>query len=252
MLSLQKLVILIGITALGWLVGSLLNYLADILPAEPRRWSAVCPQCQTARRWSDYFLFKRCGTCGAKRSLRTWITQIGSIAAVLVLWIYPPDRFGFWMILPCMLYFSLVAVIDIEHHLILHVVSMAGAVIVIPIGLIWNGLVSTLIGGVAGAVIMFLLYYLGELFRRWISRARHEEVVEEALGFGDVTLSAVLGLLLGWPKITFAIIMAILLAGLASGLYLLTMLVRKKYLPFTAIPYGPFLLIGAVVLIYLA
>lgn len=252
MLILPNLLILIGITALGWLVGSLLNYLADILPAEPREWKAVCPQCHTVRRWSDYLLSKRCGTCGAKRALRTWITQIGSIIGVLALWVFPPDRFGFWMILPCMLYFALVAVIDIEHHLILHVVSLAGAVIVIPIGLIWNGLVSTLIGGLAGALIMFLLFYLGELFRSWISRARHEEVVEEALGFGDVTLSAVLGLLLGWPKITFAIVTAILLAGLASGLYLLTMLARKKYLPFTAIPYGPFLLIGAVVLIYLA
>jgi len=252
MLSLQNLALLIGITALGWLVGSLLNYLADILPAEPRRWEAVCPQCQTARRWSDYLLFKPCGTCGSKRSLRAWSTQAGSIVAILALWIYPPDRFGFWMILPCLVYFALVAAIDIEHHLILHIVSLAGAVIVIPIGLIWNGLVSTLIGGLAGALIMFLLFYLGELFRRWISRARHEEVVEEALGFGDVTLSAVLGLLLGWPKITFAIVTAILLAGLASGLYLLTMLARKKYLPFTAIPYGPFLLIGAVILIYLA
>ena len=242
----------LGVAALGWVAGSLLNYLADILPAEPRRWKTICSQCQTVRHWSDYLLVKPCGTCGAKRSLRAWITQLGSVAAILALWFYPPDRFGFWMILPCMLYFALVAVIDIEHHLILHVVSLAGAIIVIPIGILWNGIVSTLIGCLAGALIMFLLFYLGELFRRWISRVRHEEVVEEALGFGDVTQSAVLGLLLGWPKISFAIIAAILLAGLASGLYLLTMLARKKYMPFTAIPYGPFLLIGAVILIYLA
>ncbi len=252
MVIFTNLLTLIGLIVMGWLVGSLLNFLADILPEEPRTWRARCLACRSVRSWLDYVLLRACPVCGKKQSSRTVVTQLLSVVGIIALWAYPPDRFGFWAILPCMIYFALVAIIDIEHHLILHIVTLAGALLVLPTGILWNGALSTLIGGAAGALIMFILFYLGELFRRWISRARHEEVVEEALGFGDVTLSAVLGLLLGWPKIAFNIITAIVLAGLASGLYLLIMLLRKKYLPFTAIPYGPFLLIGAVILIYLA
>lgn len=252
MIILTNLLAVAGLILLGWLIGTLLNYLADVLPIEPRKRQAVCAACQSPYRWQDYLLMKPCQTCHHSRAKRAWIVQAGSILGLVALWFFPPDRFGFWAILPCMVYFALVAIIDIEHRLILHVVSLAGAIVVLPTGISWNGIASTLIGGLAGALIMFLLFYLGELFRRGISRARKEEVVEEALGFGDVTLSAVLGLLLGWPKISFDIVAAILLAGLVSGIFLLWMLIRKNYHPFMAIPYGPFLLIGAVILIYLA
>jgi len=236
----------------GWFTGVLLNYLADMLPTSPRKWQTNCPACQKPRLLNDYLTMRACRFCGQKRSRRIWIVQIGAVLASVLLWFFPPDRFGFWVIFPFMAYFALVAIIDIEHRLILHIVSLVGAILVLPIGLAWNGWISTLIGGAAGAGIMLALYLLGELFRRSVSRTRHEEVTEEALGFGDVTLSAVLGLMLGWPKIGFDIIFAIFLAGLVSAAYLLWMAVRRNYHPFTAIPYGPFLLIGAIILIYLA
>lgn len=252
MILLANALIFIGLVFLGWLIGLLLNYLADALPAQPRNWKMICPTCQTQRVWIDFVTLKACRNCGRQRSWRAWIVQIGSVLGLIILWICPPDRFGFWWTLPYMVYIALVAIIDIEHRLIFHVVSLVGALLVLPLGLSWNGLASTLIGGAAGAGIMLALFFLGELFRRAVSRARHEEVTEEALGFGDVTLAAVLGLMLGWPKISFDIVFAILLAGLVSGLYMLWMAVRRNYHPFTAIPYGPFLLAGAIVLIYMA
>lgn len=252
MVILTNILIVIGLTILGWLISALLNYLADALPVEPRNWRAACPTCQAQGSLQDYLLLRSCSNCGRRRSRRARIVQFGSVLGVILLWAFPPDRFGFWWILPYMTYMALIAIIDIEHRLILHVSSLIGAILVLPLGISWNGWASTLIGGAAGAAIMFALFFLGELFRRGISRARHEEVVEEALGFGDVTLSAVLGLMLGWPKISFDIVFAILLAGIVSGLYLLWMAVRRNYHPFTAIPYGPFLLAGAIILIYMA
>jgi len=85
-----------------------------------------------------------------------------------------------------------------------------------------------------------------------VSRARKQPIEEIALGFGDVNLCGVLGLMLGWPRIWVNLLFAVLLGGLVSGGYILFMLVRKRYQPFTAIPYAPFLIIAAVVLIYLA
>jgi hypothetical protein len=39
--------------------------------------------------------------------------------------------------------------------------------------------------------------------------------------------------------------------GLVSGLYVLARIFSKKYAAFTAIPYAPFLLVGAAILIFL-
>jgi leader peptidase (prepilin peptidase)/N-methyltransferase len=73
---------------------------------------------------------------------------------------------------------------------------------------------------------------------------------DEALGFGDVILGGILGLLLGWPAIIAGLFFAILLAGGVSIIYLILTLVTRKYKAFTFIPYGPFMIAGASVLIF--
>jgi leader peptidase (prepilin peptidase)/N-methyltransferase len=71
-----------------------------------------------------------------------------------------------------------------------------------------------------------------------------------ALGFGDVNLSGVLGLLLGWPAILVGLLLAVLLAGIVSLIYLIIMLALRRYRLFTALPYGPFLIAGAGLIIF--
>jgi prepilin signal peptidase PulO-like enzyme (type II secretory pathway) len=72
----------------------------------------------------------------------------------------------------------------------------------------------------------------------------------EALGFGDVNLSGVLGLILGWPLILPTLFLSILIGGVVSLVYMLTMLAFRRYQLLMAIPYGPFLVSGAVLLIF--
>jgi leader peptidase (prepilin peptidase)/N-methyltransferase len=98
---------------------------------------------------------------------------------------------------------------------------------------------------------MLVLFYFGILFTRILSRKRGEPMDEVALGFGDVILSLILGLLLGWPGITAGLFFAVLAGGLGSGIYLLVNKLTKGYENFTAIPYAPFLLLGAVLLIFI-
>jgi leader peptidase (prepilin peptidase)/N-methyltransferase len=113
-----------------------------------------------------------------------------------------------------------------------------------------HGLVETLAGGAAGFILMLGLYYLGVLFSRWIGKRRGKAIDEEALGFGDVNLSGILGLLLGWPGILAGLIIAVMLGGAVSLIYLVYMLVTRQYKLFTPIPYGPFLVLSAVSLLY--
>ena len=71
-----------------------------------------------------------------------------------------------------------------------------------------------------------------------------------ALGFGDVNLSGVLGLMLGWPLVFVGLVVAVLLGGFVSMIYIIIKLITRKYNAFMALPYGPFLVVGAVILIY--
>jgi prepilin signal peptidase PulO-like enzyme (type II secretory pathway) len=143
-----------------------------------------------------------------------------------------------------------VFVIDLEHRLILHPVSLVGVAIGLFVGIWLHGLLVTILGGLAGFGIMLGLYLLGYLFAKGIARKRNQDLDEDALGFGDVMLGGVLGLLLGWPGIVLGIIVAILLGGVVSLIFVFILLIRGKYQSFIAIPYGPFLVIGSVGLLF--
>ncbi len=148
--------------------------------------------------------------------------------------------------------FALITVIDIEHRLLLHIVSGPAALV---IGLLRSldpnqGLTKTLLGGLAGFGAFLLLYFLGQLFARGMSKLRGEKIEEVAFGFGDVTLAGLIGLTVGWTGVIVALVLGILLAGIFSLLFIIVRLFRRRYTPFMPIPYGPFLILGAMLVYY--
>lgn len=163
---------------------------------------------------------------------------------------FDPGKLGFITSLAVLFYFGVVIVIDIEHRLIMHPTSIAGAILCGAVGIWQHGILATLLGGLAGFSIMLAVYWLGDKFARWLAQRRKIEMEEEALGFGDVALSGVLGLLLGWPGIIAGLILAVLLGGAGSLIVVVYALITKKYHAFMAIPYGPFLIIAAGLLIF--
>jgi leader peptidase (prepilin peptidase) / N-methyltransferase len=168
----------------------------------------------------------------------------------VVLPILPPGRLPPLMGLMMLTYFLLVGVIDVEHRLILGPISQIGIALGLLIGIYLHNILYTLIGGLAGAGIMWLLYLAGRLFSQFLSKRQGVPIDDEALGFGDVYVAAIIGLILGWPGITAGLLGAILLGGVISGLYLLVMLIAKRYHSNTALPYAPFLLLAVVLLLY--
>ncbi|MCL5434892.1 MAG: A24 family peptidase, partial [Patescibacteria group bacterium] len=84
-----------------------------------------------------------------------------------------------------------------------------------------------------GSFIFFLLLFLA-------TRGK-------GMGFGDVKLSFLLGLVLGFPKIILALYLAFL-TGAISGIILI--LWRKKRSLKETIPFGPFLTIGALIALF--
>lgn len=253
---------------LGWLAGLLVNYASDVLPVTRRFSQPTCKDCGTPYSWSDYLLLRACRTCGERRSLRTWLVQLLATGSFIYFWIHPPKALDspLWMIV--LVYFGILVVIDLEHRLILYPTSIFGAILGLIVGtsihsqINNNGLLAglglSILGGIFGFGIMFVLYKLGEIVARYRARkmvaAGQADDEEEALGGGDVYLAGVLGLMLGWPFIWYALVLGVLLGGLISLVFLLTLVVRRRYSSealMTFIPYGPYFIISAFYFLFL-
>jgi len=235
------------------LIGSVLvNYLSDVLPFTRKLSGPVCHDCQAGLPFGSYLLNRPCGECGAAPTLRHWVVIIlGPILAVLMHQ-YPISNLGLWGGISWMVFFGLVVVIDLEHRLILHPVSLVGAGLGLVFGIFNHGVFNTLLGGVSGFGAMLILYLLGNQFIKFLSKARDEEIDEVALGFGDVNLAGVMGLLLGWPGVVGGLFLAIILGGVVSGIFLMIQFIRKRYRALQALPYGPFLVLSTIILLVLS
>ena len=132
--------------ALGWLAGLFINYVSDVLPFTRRFSQPVCAHCQAPFSWSDYLLLRSCRNCGRMRSLRTWLVQIVTTAAFLYFWLFPSERLGIPLTMIVLVYFLIITVIDLEHRLILHPTSMAGAALGLIVGTFIYSKKYTLLG----------------------------------------------------------------------------------------------------------
>lgn len=225
---------LITYLVVGLLCGLLVNYFADVLPATRR---LAKP---------DWWPLNGAGLREYFSRPRVLIVIALSLLAAFLIYQFPPTEFPVYLFTSVLVYFLIVTVIDIEHRVVMHPVSVAGAVLMGGIGLWRHDLQSTLIGGVAGFGFMLAVYYLGDWLGRLMARARNESWEETALGFGDVNLAGVIGLLMGWPGVVAALFVGMLAAGVFSAGYLLVTMVGGKYRAFASIPYAPFLCLGAV------
>lgn len=220
---------------IGFLAGLLVNYLADVLPAT-RRLSRPPWWPLSAQAAGSYL-----------HSARHFVVHVVLLLAILYIFQNPPAGFSVYLFTCVLVYFLLITVIDIEHRVVMHPVSIAGALGLGAIGLLRHGLAPTLLGGLAGFGLMLALYGVGDLLGRLLARLRQQPWQETALGFGDVNLAGVIGLLMGWPGVLAALVTGILLAGVYSlGLVLLSLL-RGRYSLFASIPYAPFMCLGAVI-----
>lgn len=236
---------------LGLILGYFINYLSDVLPRTRNFSQPICAMCESPRHFRDYIFLRNCTNCETGVTSRFKLVLVFSAFIVGLLWLYPPHHLVFWLSIICFVYLSVIAIIDLEHRVILNQMAIAGIILGLITGISINGIIPTLIGGAAGFGIMLALYLLGELFSRYMAKKRGIESDEVALGFGDVNLGGILGLMLGWPVILACLLFAILFGGLISGGIVTWMLIKHDYKPFTAIPYAPFMIISGSVLLYL-
>jgi len=243
---------------LGLAVGAVINVLADDLPHRTEFRQPRCPACDqryTPLQWVAVVAFLsgrgRCGFCDASLALRRVLVEI--VSALMLVLLY--DKFGptikFLLLAMLLEGLWLITIIDFEHRLILYATIFPMIGIAVLYGLFGanRGLTRTLIGGLVGFGVVYLIYLLGWVFGAVAARTRGEPLSEIPFGGGDVNLAGVIGLAVGWSGILLSLFITVMTGGLGALIYVLFMSSRRRYDAFTPIPYGPFLVLGAVVLL---
>jgi leader peptidase (prepilin peptidase)/N-methyltransferase len=230
----------------GAMVGSFLNVCIFRLPKEESIiWpGSHCPHCKKPIRFYDniplisYLLLKgKCRHCKKPISFQyPLIEGITALSSLFLVMKFGPS-------LSYLFYFAFVAalivitVIDLYHQIIPDAISLPGigvgllASLLIPQITFFNSLIGILLGG--GSLFIVATFY------QWLFK-------REGMGGGDIKLLAMIGAFLGWKAVLLTILLSSLI-GSVTGI--LMMVVKGKDFKY-AIPFGPFLSLGAVISLF--
>jgi len=227
---------------MGAVVGSFLNVVAYRLPRHESllRPRSRCPSCGTPVRPYDnvpilsYLLLRgRCRSCSTAISSRYPLVEALTAALCVGVLLAHRSAAGIALSLALVLLVIPAALIDLEHRIIPNRLTALGAVLALAIGSALDpaGEPERLIAGASagGLLLIAALAYPG------------------GMGMGDVKLAAVMGLFLG--RAVAPAIMIALLAGVLVGVAVIARKGARQGRK-TAVPFGPFLALGAVVAVF--
>jgi leader peptidase (prepilin peptidase)/N-methyltransferase len=230
---------------LGMTIASFLNVCIDRLPAHqslvyPPSHCTACNRRLAAKDlipvFSYLWLRGRCRYCGAAIPRRILWVELGTAVLFgLACW-----RYGVSIELAVALFyiciFIVLMVIDWQKGLILNKIVLPAIGAALLISLFFSLFLPEVeivpfigraaIGGGIGLVLFMLIVI--------VSRG--------GMGWGDVKLAALIGLVTGFPLVFIALLIGVVLGGVAAALLLLFKVKKRK----EAIPFGPFLAIAAI------
>jgi len=236
----------IGTTLLGAAVGSFLNVCIHRLPRGESLVlpSSRCPRCGQAIAWRDnipvlsYLILKgRCRRC--RQTIAGRYPLVEALTAALALGAYV--KFGLSLAFGVVFLFLAVLVaivfIDLEHQIIPHELVLPG----IPVFLLSAVFVMDIpfLESFLGLVIGISSLYLIAVYYEALTG-------NEGMGGGDVNLMGMLGAFMGWKSLLFILMVA---AGVGTVVGVTLMIGKDKSLKY-AVPFGPFLSLGAVLYLF--
>jgi leader peptidase (prepilin peptidase) / N-methyltransferase len=229
--------VLVAAVLYGGLVAPLLPRAVYRLCVEPDQpWRTACPNGHPLPDGlSGWAGPGTCPACKASYGPGLRVVMPVTVAASLLLAFAAGARpeLAVWLLLvPCGV---VLAATDLTVRRLPDVVTLpmlAGAAALLGVAGLLPRSAGSWLGAVLGAAALAAFYFVMFL------------VNPEGMGFGDVKLAATLGLALGWYgwDVLFAGAFAGFLLGAVAGL---TLIVRRRASRRTALPFGPFMLVGA-------
>jgi leader peptidase (prepilin peptidase)/N-methyltransferase len=255
-IEILRVIIIVLAGVLGLVIGSFLNV---VIYRVPRKQSIVsppsaCPSCGTPIKSRDnipvlswLLLRAKCRECGEPISARYPIVELVTGLLFAAAAFRFPLPYGApvniliatILILLAVLYFAAISValagIDLDTHTLPNVIVLPSYIVIGGLLLaasVIYGDYSQLLPAAVGGAALFVLYFVMAL------------VYPGGMGFGDVKLAGVIGLMLGfldWGSLIVGAFAAFLLGGLFGIALVLTRKAGRK----SGIPFGPWMLAGA-------
>jgi leader peptidase (prepilin peptidase) / N-methyltransferase len=229
----------------GLLIGSFINAWAYRLPRgiSVAKGRSFCPACKQPIRAYDniplvswLILRGKCRACGQRISVRYPLGE--AIVAALFAVVAVVDGPS-WMLVPHLLFVAtlvLVSEVDLDARIIPDVVILPVAALglALMVALKPHQWVEWLVAGLGAAIGLFLI---GEVYQRLRGVT--------GMGMGDVKMALCMGFYLGTAVVPALFIAFVV--GAIGGVVLMTIGGRGGK---TAVPFGPFLALGAVVALF--
>jgi leader peptidase (prepilin peptidase)/N-methyltransferase len=253
---------LVAIVALfGLAIGSFLNVVVWRLPRKESlsHPSSRCPRCERPIRWYDnipvvswVILRGKCRDCGEPISARYPLVEAGTALffAAVVVWVVSPrtgilysgdvfDVLALVVVAVAYLYLAAISValtlIDLDtqtlpNRIVLPAYLVSGVLLTAATALTgnWTGMITALVGATALFGFYFILAF----------------AYPGGMGLGDVKLAGVLGLFLGWLG-WGPLAVGAFSPFLFGGIFGLVLMVLRKVGRKSRIPFGPWMLIGS-------
>jgi len=231
---------------MGLCIGSFLNVCIYRLPAaksivHPR---SMCPHCSTLIPFYDnipvfsyLWLRGQCRRCKTKISMRyPAVELLGGLFALGTYLKFGPsaETVIYYLFVAALL---TVTFIDIDHRIIPDVITLPGipicfaASFALPAVSYKDALLGVLVGGGS----LFMVAWIYSLLTK-----------KDGMGGGDIKLLAMMGAIVGWKGVFFTIFVASLVGTLVG----LTVMLHSRKGMKLAVPFGPFLSLGAVTYIF--
>lgn len=233
---------------LGAIVGSFLNVCIYRLPRNKSivTPSSFCPSCERPVRLYHnipvvaYIALRgRCRDCGAPIPFRYPFVE--AFTALLFYLLY--RKFGFSMELPvCMLFVSALIIIifvDIDFMIIPDILSLGGIVVGFALSFLRPSfsVVDSLLGILIGGGILYAIAFGYQLVTR-----------REGMGGGDIKLLGMIGAFWGIKGVLFSLMSGSII-GAVVGIPMMFVKGKEEGTRY-AIPFGPFLSLGALVYLF--
>lgn len=230
---------------LGLLTGSFLNVCIDRLPQNKSivRPPSHCDVCQHRLAVKDLIpvlsylrLHGRCRYCQASVPRKLiWVElATGLIFAFLYLGYGLSPELAVMAFYSCL--FIVVFVIDLEHGLILNKVVYPAMIVALLLALYpWPWLTQAIRPAIASAALGGAIGFALFLLIAIVSRG--------GMGWGDVKLVGLIGLVTGFPLIFFSIVLGAVLGGVVA----VALVIARKRTFKETLPFGPFLALAAMI-----